>query len=115
MRQIIVYVSDSEKEPEIICKAFEAFAGVDRVEMIETEEEEDTELEPEKLYVVRLYDGMDNQWCDVAGPMSKAEADKVWNERTNNGTQKTNYGNIDYYSIFPAGTKMLYSNGHGER
>jgi hypothetical protein len=110
MRQIIVYVSDAEKEPELLCKAFEAFHGVERVDFIETDEEE-----PEKLYVVRLYDGMDNQWMDITKPMTKAEADKVWNERTCNGTQKTSYGDIDYYKIFPAGTKMLYSNGHGER
>jgi hypothetical protein len=114
MRQIIVYVSDTEKEPELLCKAFEAFIGVDRVEMIDTEDEEEEEPEIEKLYIVRGYDGFDNQWYDVTKPVPKADADKVWNEHTKNGTEKTNYGDIDYYKVFPASTKMLYSNGHGE-
>ena len=108
-RQIIVYVSDNEKELEILCKAIEAITGVDRVESIEIEEEP----EPEKLFVVRLYDGFDHQWMDVSGPLPKAEADKVWNEKTKNGTKKTRYGDIDYYAIYPADTRMIYSGGFG--
>ena len=107
-RQIIVHVSDDEKELEILCKTIEAIPGVERVDAIEPEPEE------EKLFVVRLYDGFDNQWMDVTKPIPKAEAEKDWNERTKNGTEKTNYGDIDYYKIYPAGTRMLYSEGFGE-
>lgn len=59
-------------------------------------------------YVVRLYDGFDNVWIDVTKPVSKTEADKVWNEKTKNGTEKTKYSDIDYYKVFPADTRMLY-------
>lgn len=65
-------------------------------------------------YVVRLYDGFDNQWIDVSKPLSKEEADAVWKENTQNGTRNTSYGDIDYYKVFPADTKMLYSEGFGE-
>ncbi len=67
-----------------------------------------------KQFVVRLYDGFDNQWCDITGPISKAEADKVWNEKTNKGTKAAKYSDIDYYAIFPADTKMVFSDGFGE-
>jgi hypothetical protein len=55
----------------------------------------------EEKFVVRLYDGFDKVWIDVAGPMSRAEADKVWNEKTNNGKVKKDYNDIDYYKVFP--------------
>lgn len=61
-----------------------------------------------RKFVVRVYDGMDRVWCDVTGTVSKEEADRVWNERTSNGTRNTSYGDIDYYKIFPADTRMLY-------
>lgn len=64
-------------------------------------------------YVVRLYDGFDNQWIDISEPVSKEEAERIWNEKTNNGTEKTSYGDIDYFKIFPTNTKMLYSDGFG--
>lgn len=56
---------------------------------------------------MRLYDGFDNAWCDVSGPLSREEADKVWLEKTKNGTEKTKYDDIDYYRVFPADTVML--------
>jgi hypothetical protein len=68
-----------------------------------------------ELFVVRLYDGMDNQWIDVSDPVSKAEADRIWLEKTANGTKYLTFDEIDYYKIFPADTKMLYSDGFGER
>lgn len=67
-----------------------------------------------RLWVVRLYDGMDNQWMDVTPPVSREQADKVWGEHTKDGTEKTTYQDIDYYKVFPADTMMLYSDGHGE-
>lgn len=64
-------------------------------------------VEPKKLFVVRLYDGFDNEWMDVSSAVSKEEADRIWNEKTKNGTEKTCYNHIDYYKIFPADTQML--------
>lgn len=61
------------------------------------------------LYVVRLWDGMDGIWMDVTKPVSKAEADRIWNENTKDGTEKIDYKDIDYYRVFPADTTMLYS------
>jgi hypothetical protein len=60
-------------------------------------------------FVVRLYDGFDNVWMDISKPVSKEEADKIFADETDNGTKNTKYDNIDYYAIFPADTKMLYS------
>lgn len=67
-----------------------------------------------KKFVVRCYDGFDNQWCDCTKPISEAEAKKVLSEKTGNGTHHTSFADIDYYAIFPADTRMLYSNGFGE-
>jgi hypothetical protein len=66
-------------------------------------------------FIVRQYDGMDNQWTDMTGPVSKDEADRVWNELTAEGTKATSYEDIDYYRIFPADTRMVFSDGWGER
>jgi hypothetical protein len=66
------------------------------------------------LFIVRLYDGMDNQWIDVSGPVPLEEANKIWLEKTENGTKKIHFDEIDYYKIFPADTKMLFSDGFGE-
>lgn len=67
-----------------------------------------------KLYVVRLYDGFDHQWIDISEPVSAEEAQRIWNEKTKNGTEKIGFNDIDYYRIFPADTKMLFSDGFGE-
>lgn len=67
-----------------------------------------------KLKVVRLYDGFDRQWMDVSKPVPEDEAQRIWNEKTKNGTERTKYADIDYYAIFPADTRMLYSEGYGE-
>ena len=60
-------------------------------------------------YIVRLYDGFDNEWMDISKAVSGKEAKSIWLERTNDGTKNTEYSDIDYYSIFPSHTKMLYS------
>lgn len=65
----------------------------------------------DNLFIVRLWDGMDGIWCDVSEPVTKQEADRIWNERTENGTKSTKYADIDYYAIFPADTAMLYRSG----
>ena len=59
-------------------------------------------------YVVRLYDGFDGYWMDVSKPMTREEAKGILSERTKNGTKNTCYDDIDYYSIFPADTRMIY-------
>lgn len=63
----------------------------------------------DKLYIVRLYDGFDGLWVNVSEPVSKGEADKILNKKTDNGTKNTSYDDIDYYKIFPADTKMVFS------
>ena len=64
----------------------------------------------DKLFVVRLYDGFDNEWFDVTDkPVTRLEATKILAEKTNNGTEKTSFDDIDYYDIFPADTTMKYS------
>jgi len=69
----------------------------------------------EDLYVVRLYDGFDNEWIDVSEAVSKDGADRIWNEKTKNGTEKTKFDDIDYYRIFPADTVMFFfTGGKGE-
>ena len=67
-----------------------------------------------ELFVVRLYDGFDNQWMDVSEPVTKKEAEKILNKETKNGTERASYKDIDYYRIFPADTHMLFSDGFGE-
>jgi hypothetical protein len=62
----------------------------------------------DKKYVVRLYDGFDNEWMDLTPPIDKEEADKYWNYKTENGTKKTSFADIDYYRIFEADTKMFF-------
>lgn len=67
------------------------------------------------LFIVRHYDGFDNDWIDVTKPISKEKADAKLAELTNNGQKSTSFGDIDYYKIFPANTRMLFSEGFGER
>ncbi|MBS1722874.1 MAG: hypothetical protein JSS66_07970 [Armatimonadetes bacterium] len=67
-----------------------------------------------ELFVVRLYDGMDRLWMDVSKPVSREEADRIWNEKTHNGTKNTCFGDIDYYAVYPADTKMMYGSENYE-
>ncbi len=59
-------------------------------------------------FVLRLFDGMDGVWCDVKSGSLKTVL-PVWAERTANGTKAISYSEIDYYRVFHASTKMLYS------
>lgn len=59
-------------------------------------------------YIVRLWDMFDG-WVDVSGPISKEEANLLWNEKTGNGTHSTQYNDGDYYAIFPADTTMVFT------
>lgn len=60
-------------------------------------------------FTLRVFDGMDGCWCDVVANVDLAFALRAWCERTADGTKATSYGDIDYYKIFLADTKMLYS------
>lgn len=62
----------------------------------------------DNLFIVRLFDMFDG-WMDVSEPLSKEEAEKMWNEKTNNGTENTQYSHGDYYKIFPANTRMIFT------
>ena len=66
-------------------------------------------IEMPDLFVVRLFDGFDFEWMDVSEPVSKEEATRIWNKKTKNGTKQTSFAEIDYYAIFPADTRMLFS------
>ena len=48
-------------------------------------------------------------WVDVSKPVVKSEADIIWNEKTEHGTKCAQFEDIDYYRIFSADTKMIYS------
>jgi hypothetical protein len=63
----------------------------------------------EGKYVVRFYDGFDNEWKDVSKPVSREKASEIWNKKTNNGKKNATFDDIDYYSIFPADTVMKFS------
>lgn len=60
------------------------------------------------FFVVRLYDTFDHIWMDVSSELELDEAVCLWNEKTNNGTQNTEYEHGSYYEIFPSETQMLY-------
>jgi len=51
----------------------------------------------------------DSLWIDVSESVSLSKAKKIWLEKTNKGTEKVCYDNIDYYYIFPANTKMMFN------
>ena len=58
--------------------------------------------------MVRLFDMFDG-WLDITSAISLEEAEKIWNEKTNNGTRNTSYDDGDYYKVFPADTRMIYT------
>lgn len=60
-------------------------------------------------FIVRLYDGFDNEWMDVTTALTAEQAMKDWAMRTDNGKRATSYADIDYYAIFPVGTTMVFS------
>lgn len=60
------------------------------------------------MKIVRLWDMLDG-WIDITEPISEEEALRLWNEKTGGGTHHTQYGRGDYYCIFDADTKMIYT------
>jgi hypothetical protein len=64
-------------------------------------------------FIVRVWDGMDGCWTDCSGEISRDEALHVWADRTDNGARRVSYAEIDYYAIFPGGTRMLWDGSEG--
>lgn len=52
---------------------------------------------------------MDGVWCDVISDVDFEAALRSWCEKTGNGTHHVSFNQIDYYRIFPSGTRMLWS------
>lgn len=69
----------------------------------------------EELYIVRLYDGFDREWMDVSKPGTYEEAREVWLQETDGGSENAEYDGIaTYYDIFPANTRMIFSDGFSD-
>jgi hypothetical protein len=66
-----------------------------------------------ETYIVRQWDGMDGCWTDGTGEVGREEALRVWAERTDGGTRCVAYAEIDYYRIFPGGTRMHWDGAAG--
>lgn len=64
-------------------------------------------------YVVRVWDGMDGCWTNCTGEVDRDAALRYWAERTNGGTHHITYAEIDYYRIFPGGTRMTWNGSEG--
>lgn len=64
-------------------------------------------------YIVRLWDGMDGCWCDCTGVVGREEALRYWAEKTGGGAHHISYDEIDYYRIFPGGTRMGLDGSEG--
>jgi hypothetical protein len=64
-------------------------------------------------YIVRAWDGMDGCWTDCTGQVDREKALRCWAERTDGGTRNVGYDEIDYYRIFPGGTRMLWDGSDG--
>ncbi len=70
--------------------------------------------DPQARFMLRQFDGMDGCWCDCNERGVKAEtALRAWAKDTENGTKRTSFNDIDYYRIFPAGTKMTWDGSPG--
>jgi hypothetical protein len=54
----------------------------------------------EGKYIVRIYDGFDNEWFDICSPCSYDEALKLYNEKTENNTMNNTFMYIDYFGVF---------------
>lgn len=67
-----------------------------------------------EILVVRHWDGMDGCWTDVTGEVSRAEALHFWAGATDGGVRQISYDEIDYYRIFPSGTRMHWDGSAGQ-
>jgi hypothetical protein len=67
-----------------------------------------------KAFVVRAWDGMDGCWTDCTAELSRDDALRYWAEKTDGGTHRVAYAEIDYYRIFSGGTRMLWDGSEGQ-
>lgn len=67
-----------------------------------------------ETYIVRQWDGMDGCWTDCTGDVGCEEALRAWASRTDGGTHNISYSEIDYYRIFPGGTRMHWDGSEGK-
>lgn len=66
-----------------------------------------------KTFIVRQWDGMDGCWTDCTGQVDREHALHYWSDRTDGGTRRVSYTEIDYYRIFPGGTRMNWDGSEG--
>lgn len=71
------------------------------------------DLTKHETFIVRQWDGMDGCWTDCTGEVSRDEALRVWAKYTADGTRNIKYAEIDYYQIFPGGTRMVWDGSDG--
>jgi hypothetical protein len=64
-------------------------------------------------FIVRVWDGSDGCWTDCTGEVGRIEALRYWAEKTDGGTHHVSYAEMDYYRIFPGGTRMLWDGSEG--
>ena len=67
-----------------------------------------------ETYVVRHWDGMDGCWTNCTGDVGQEEALRYWADRTDGGARHVDYAEIDYYRIFPGGTRMHWDGAEGQ-
>jgi hypothetical protein len=60
-----------------------------------------------------VWDGMDGCWTNCTGEVSRDEALRTWAKETDGGTQRVKFDEIDYYRIFPGGTRMAWDGSEG--
>jgi hypothetical protein len=64
-------------------------------------------------YIVRVWDGMDGCWTNCTAEVGREEALRYWAEKTDGGTRRVAFAEIDYYKIFPGGTRMTWDGSEG--
>jgi hypothetical protein len=66
-----------------------------------------------ETYVVRGWDGMDGCWTNCTDEVGREEALRAWAARTDGGARCVSYAEIDYYRIFPGGSRMHWDGSQG--
>lgn len=66
-----------------------------------------------ETFVVRVWDGMDGCWTDCTGEVGRDAALRYWAEKTDGGAHHVAFAEIDYYRIFPGGTRMAWDGSEG--
>jgi hypothetical protein len=66
-------------------------------------------------FTVRHWDGMDGCWSDLeeATNVDAEKALAVWFMKTDGAKRAIRFSEIDYFRIFPGGTKMVWDGSEG--